>query len=390
MRITPTVSVVLATYNRSAYLREAIASVLAQTFQAFELIVVDDGSGDDTAAVVAGFDDARIRYTYQENAGQSAALNRGLALARGEFIAFLDDDDRYLPHNLATQVAFLEANPEIGLVGANVELIAADGAYLRDREGWRESRELDWPACLYACPLVPSAVVLRSRWLHDLETWFDPALVRFQDVDFWTRLHLAGCRMRWAPEIVSAYRQHPGQMQHDAERYYRSYLRTLDKLYARPDLSPALRAEQPALYGHYHLLGACGACAAGDLDAGRQRLRLAAEAYPALVQGAPPAMAVALAGIAQSVAGEDAPDLVAAVFDTLPLELAYLRPWRRHALSALRMQRVFAVRTGGAPPQLRDWTQGVWLNPRWLTNRGVWSILVRDLLLHKLAPGARL
>lgn len=389
MQDAPQVSVVMATYNRSTYLREAIASALAQTFQPFELIIVDDGSADDTAAVVASFDDPRIRYTYQDNAGQSAALNCGLAQARGGYIAFLDDDDRFLSHNLTTQISFLEANPDIGLVGGNVALIAADGTYLQDREGWSEPRELTWPACLYACPLVPSAVVLHSRWLERLEAWFDPALLRFQDVDFWTRLHLAGCRMRWNPEVVSVYRQHPGQMRHDAERYYRSHLQVLDKLYAQPSVSSVLHAERPALYMHFHLLGACHAFAACDFGAGQQRLRLAMDANPDLEQSAPAAIAVALADIARNVAGDNALTLIDMIFDTLPPDMARWHSWRRYALSALHMQRVFATRVGGTSPRLSDWVRGVYWNPRWLANRGVWSILVRDLVLRGVISGAR-
>ena len=121
-------------------------------------------------------------------------------------------------------------------------------------------------------------------------------------------------------------------------------------------------------------------------DAGQQRLRRAVEAKSDLAQGAPPAIAAVLAGMARSVAREEAPALVGVIFDSLPPDLARWRSWRRYVLSALHMQQVFAARSNGASPRLSDWLQGVYQNPRWLANRGVWSILVRDLMLRRTAP----
>lgn len=97
----PVFSVIIPTYNRAAVVGRAIRSVLDQSFAQFELIVVDDGSADETAQVVAGFTDARVRYMYQENAGVSAARNSGVALARGQYLTFLDSDDEALPEWLA-------------------------------------------------------------------------------------------------------------------------------------------------------------------------------------------------------------------------------------------------------------------------------------------------
>lgn len=101
MPIVPDFTVVICTYNRAAVVPHAIRSVIAQTHRAFELVVVDDGSVDDTRAVVTAIDDDRIRYVYQENGGLSAARNTGVDQARGRFVAFLDDDDEVLPEWLA-------------------------------------------------------------------------------------------------------------------------------------------------------------------------------------------------------------------------------------------------------------------------------------------------
>jgi hypothetical protein len=93
-----------------------------------------------------------------------------------------------------------------------------------------------------------------------------------------------------------------------------------------------------------------------------------------------------MAGIAQSVAGEDAPTLIEKVFETLPPDLKQWRSWRRPALSALHMQQVFTSHRAGAAPRLSDWLQGVYWDPRWLANRGVWSILLRDVLMGASGP----
>src|SRR5438874_1624069 len=115
----PLVSVVIPTYNSAHYIGEAVQSVLAQTYTNFEVIVVDDGSTDDTRErleSVAG----RIRYLYQPNGGVSKARNRGIQEARGELIAFLDGDDEWLPEKLAKQLAYMRANPSSPLVHADV------------------------------------------------------------------------------------------------------------------------------------------------------------------------------------------------------------------------------------------------------------------------------
>ena len=128
-------SVVIPTYNRAYILDAALQSVLEQSYPSVEIIVVDDGSRDGTAALVQGYD-ARVRYLYQENAGVCAARNLGLRSARGEFVALLDSDDQWLPWKLAAQVAILRRCPEVGMVWTDMIAIAEDGhrldeAYLR-------------------------------------------------------------------------------------------------------------------------------------------------------------------------------------------------------------------------------------------------------------------
>src|SRR4030042_587586 len=118
----PKVSVIITTYNRVHFVCEAIDSVLNQTFKDFEIIVVDDGSTDNTKEALKRYS-KNIFYIYQSNKGRSQARNTGLKVAKGDYIAFLDDDDIWVPHKLEKQVAFMDSNPNIGLVHTITEVI---------------------------------------------------------------------------------------------------------------------------------------------------------------------------------------------------------------------------------------------------------------------------
>jgi glycosyltransferase involved in cell wall biosynthesis len=129
------ISVIIPTYNRAALLREAIESVLAQTRAADEIIVVDDGSTDDTRATVADREqrDGRVRYVWQPNAFQSAARNNGVRHATGDLLLFLDSDDRLLPDALGRLEAAIAARPDAALAYGRARLIDTSGALVRDR-----------------------------------------------------------------------------------------------------------------------------------------------------------------------------------------------------------------------------------------------------------------
>ena len=126
----PRISVIVPTYNRARYIRQAIDSVLAQTFQDFEIIVVDDGSTDDTRAVVASYGD-KVRYVYTENGGVAHARNVGMTNARGQYFAFLDSDDLFYPYMLETEIRLLDSHPDVGMVYAEMSGFDDDGFFDR-------------------------------------------------------------------------------------------------------------------------------------------------------------------------------------------------------------------------------------------------------------------
>jgi glycosyltransferase involved in cell wall biosynthesis len=186
---TPGVSVVIPTCNRAWCLGEALDSVLAQDFRDFELIVVDDGSTDGTAGLLAGYGD-RIRVVSQENRGVSAARNAGIAAARGGLIAFLDSDDLWLPGKLAAQVAFFAAHPA-ALICQTEELWVRNGRRVNPGRRHRKRGGLIFEPSLELCLVSPSAVMAR-RELFAAVGLFDEALAACEDYDLWLRV---ACRI---------------------------------------------------------------------------------------------------------------------------------------------------------------------------------------------------
>lgn len=184
----PKVSIVIPVYNRAELISKAIESVIAQTITDYELIIVDDGSTDDTKSVVNGYDTGKIRYVYQENKGKSSARNLGIGLAHGEYIAFLDSDDMFLPNKLALQVAVLDNNCDCGFVYSHAKNIDEAGNFLDhhfegDLSGWI------YPAMLFIsnnCIATPT-VMLRAKILEELGG-FDETMHVCEDLDLWRRI----------------------------------------------------------------------------------------------------------------------------------------------------------------------------------------------------------
>ncbi len=192
----PTVSVVIPTYNRRACVVDAVDSVLGQTYTDYELIVIDDGSTDDTGALLAGYGE-RLRYIYQANAGVSAARNRGIEEARGEWVAFLDSDDEWAPDYLATVVAAAQAQP--GLAAVSSDLLIEAGASSTTLFRLRGLPPFADRPKVVARPLVgmthincsPSATVARRDLLLKIGG-FDTGLSLYEDLDLALRLSLEG------------------------------------------------------------------------------------------------------------------------------------------------------------------------------------------------------
>jgi glycosyltransferase involved in cell wall biosynthesis len=207
MVLMPTISVIIPTYNRAHLIGASIASVLAQTYTNFELIVVDDGSTDDTEQQVHGFNDPRINYINQENKGRSHARNCALDLARGRYIAFLDSDDLFLPDKLALQVAYLDSHPHVGMVYTSAYCIDYSGNALSDRYLASVSGKIYKSIAFFRPVTITLPTVMARRELFAEVGGFDVQMHRFEDTDMWRRIskvtHIAAL-----PEFTCKLRTH--------------------------------------------------------------------------------------------------------------------------------------------------------------------------------------
>jgi glycosyltransferase involved in cell wall biosynthesis len=206
---TPAVSVLLAVHNGAPWVSEAVESVLAQTLGEVELIVVDDGSTDATADLLASFRADRVRVEHQARAGLTRSLNRALALARAPLVARLDADDVALPERLGRQREFLDAHPDVGLVGGAAREIDVDGRLVR--EVWPPTDDVGIrQALIRRNPFVHSSVTMR-RDLVGQVGGYDERWPVAQDYDLWMRLSRV-TRLANLAEVVTIRRLVPGRV----------------------------------------------------------------------------------------------------------------------------------------------------------------------------------
>lgn len=253
MTVPGRVSVVIPTFNYRAYIGQAVDSVLRQRWSNVEIIIIDDGSDDDTAQVLAHYlADNRIHYHKQTRSGPSAARNRGVTLTSGEYIAFLDADDFWPDRDmLARAVNFLAQHPGTGWLFGDAEPFdgrgVCDAPYLL--KGGFYSASGDTPEPFAITPdllcnndrfFIPMGAVLVRKHCFDRIGLFDPALHMFEDTDLWLRLRQFPCA--FLPRVMLARRLHAGNISH--RRW--AYLDDLKALIDRYDL------EQHGVHFDFH------------------------------------------------------------------------------------------------------------------------------------------
>lgn len=217
----PIISIIMPSYNHEQFIGDAVASILSQTFQEFELLIVDDGSADGSAKVVAGFKDPRIRSTMLgENRGACEAMNIGLHMSRGKYIAVCNSDDVWRPEKLSTQLEFLGKNDGIGAVFSGVDWIGDDGAPLstlrlafsgnvfkqQNRSRWSWVRDLIETG---NCLCHPSILIRRE--LYDQAGDYDNRLRQIPDLDMWLRV-LQRTDIFVLPDALVGFRIHGGNV----------------------------------------------------------------------------------------------------------------------------------------------------------------------------------
>ncbi len=220
-KVRAMVSVIIPTYNREKVIREAAISVLKQTYRDLELIIVDDGSTDATARVVEELGDPRVKYVVQENAGACVARNRGISVARGEYIAFQDSDDTWTADKLEKQIGVLGQDPSVDIVCCRTILKRLDGTTIvtanRVKEGLIDQK---------TGPVGFSTQTLVMRRSVVEKVLFDPKVTRYQDLDFLISAMRAGFTLYCVDECLvertnrsDSITNHPGRA-YDMAKYF--------------------------------------------------------------------------------------------------------------------------------------------------------------------------
>jgi glycosyltransferase involved in cell wall biosynthesis len=201
----------MSVHNGNPYLEKAVRSILAQSFEDFEFIIINDGSTDGSRAILDQFgeQDDRVRLVHQPNRGLTPSLNRGLELARGEYIARMDDDDVSCPTRLQRQVHFLEANPGVGVLGGGAKVVDETGEWIGHWIPPKEHGRITWRLLFNACFTHPS-VMMRRSLIQELGGYADWARYS-QDHELWTRAALK-TRLAALPDELIKFRRSEGSV----------------------------------------------------------------------------------------------------------------------------------------------------------------------------------
>lgn len=213
--MSPMVSILMPVYKTSQYLREAMDSMLSQTFTDFELIVLNDCSPDNAEEILDEYNDPRIvRYLGEKNVGLANVLNVGMQLAKGEYIARMDSDDLSTPNRLEVQVNFLEQHPDIDLCSCGMILFGAkDGKWVRESDPDKVRI-----SALFYSPILHASSVWRKEAFEKEGLHFEQEMVPAEDYDLWCRALAKGLRMVNIPECMYLYRIHANQATGNTER----------------------------------------------------------------------------------------------------------------------------------------------------------------------------
>ena len=273
----PRVSVILPAYNSMQWVSAAIDSVLNQGYRDYEVVVIDDGSTDQTADVLESYG-RKIRCIYQANAGVSNARNRGLSVSTGEFIAYLDADDMWYSQKLECQIAFLDAHPQCGLVHSDVTVIDEQEKVIRARFNVETARPVPSGYCLQdllrRCHIQVPSVIERRECIEEVGG-FDEQFMATEDYLHWIMVSLKGWEFGYINEPLAKYRWRGGSVSSNKrlflEEYGKMFGVLLPALYENrpqaPDLviirKRFLQVERELAYMD---------CIEGHLSSARQRL----------------------------------------------------------------------------------------------------------------------
>ncbi|MBI3616099.1 MAG: glycosyltransferase family 2 protein [Candidatus Omnitrophica bacterium] len=251
----PTVSVIIPAYNKARTIRAAVRSVLEQTFTDLEILVVDDGSTDETPVRIQGLS-PRVRYFRQDRQGVSEARNRGIREAQGEIVAFLDGDDLWLPEKLQRQMGVLEQEPRVDAVQCSVYLVNDALEVLSARRcDPKQDALLDF-LLFRNLPGFGSTLLARKRRIESCGG-FGRDLVILEDWDLACRLSRDNA-LKSLPDFLVLYRQHAGNRSRQVEIHVEPGFRSLERLFSDPTLESSIRSREDRIWARFFAMLAGG------------------------------------------------------------------------------------------------------------------------------------
>ena len=257
----PKASIVVPAYNSAATIAKTLHSLLRQTFEDFEILVVNDGSTDGTLSLLDTFSDTRLRIITQANRGLSGAHNTGIHQANGEYVGFCDADDLWLPEKLELHVAHLESNPQVGISFSGSQLIDSSGRHI----GIRQNPRLKDITAAHVFTRNPigngSSAVIRRAALNDFayrpageterDWWFDETFRQSDDIEAWTRFALTlDWQIEGIPGELTLYRIHTDGLSANIERQFETWGRMKKKI---ASIAPDFVASHGAAATSYQL-----------------------------------------------------------------------------------------------------------------------------------------
>ena len=246
----PRVSVIIPAFNASRFISQAIESVLDQTFTDRELIVVDDGSTDDTASLVMKYGE-KLRYIYQKNQGLSSARNTGIVKAEGEYIGFLDADDYWDREKLRHQVALLDSSPDTGVVYTALKVVDKDNREIEER-GCLVRGRVFFSLLTENCVVGSCSSALIRRECFEKAGTFDEMLSASEDWDLWLRI-APYYLFDFVDLPLTFYRIHEGNMHKDLVLMEKNVFHVIDKLFKREALNQEVVRRQGEILARHAL-----------------------------------------------------------------------------------------------------------------------------------------
>lgn len=224
----PKVSVIIPTYNRGQYITQALDSVLSQTYHDYEIIVVDDGSTDNTQEILKKYD-GKFKSIIKENQGISKTRNRGIEESTGEYIAFLDSDDYWAPEKLEEQVKVLDRYPNVGIVYSRMPIINGRGEKIGMKPAGVSGK--NFKELLQFWGDLPTSTVMTRRDCFDKAGLFDPSMDPMEDIDLWIRISRFYDLYEIENRVLAYYRRHEEQVTSNKTKVYSGLLKINTKIF---------------------------------------------------------------------------------------------------------------------------------------------------------------